>query len=247
MWTALLRRSQPAWLLLNEVATAARSLSIRLESVESNRDDIGARVALLRAGRDLTWRRVPRDGSYLSASDVRVHFGLGNVGDAAVEVIGIVWLNGLQERWERIDLNFPERDAPPGNQVINESGYRPQCEPDLSLVVLVEANPQTPQRQHLRLDCQPVRGGAHPDDPAPARAQLDLVDQRGDLVDWDDRIRGPRRASFLVDQTDLVGICVYFEPGVFLLLISVLVCNKHVHFPELRDVGGEDRWRDQCR
>ncbi len=36
----------PVRLLLNEVGTAARSLSIRLESVESNRDGIGARVAI---------------------------------------------------------------------------------------------------------------------------------------------------------------------------------------------------------
>ena len=57
----------PARLLLNEVGTAARSLSVRLEGVESNRDGIGARVALLRTGRDPMWRRVHRDGSYLSA------------------------------------------------------------------------------------------------------------------------------------------------------------------------------------
>ena len=88
----------PVRLLLNEVGTAARSLSIRLEGVESNRVGIGARVALLRAGRDPTWRRVHRDGSYLSASDIRVHFGLGDVGDAAVEGVGVVWPNGLQER-----------------------------------------------------------------------------------------------------------------------------------------------------
>jgi len=38
--------SGPARLLLNGVGTAARSLSIRLEGVESNRDGIGARVAI---------------------------------------------------------------------------------------------------------------------------------------------------------------------------------------------------------
>ena len=99
----------PVRLLLNEVGTATRSLSIRLEGVESNRDGIGARVALLRAGRDPMWRRVHRDGSYLSASDARVYFGLGDEGDEAVEGVGIVWPNGRRERWERVDLDVDTR------------------------------------------------------------------------------------------------------------------------------------------
>ena len=99
----------PARLLLNEVGTAARSLSISLEGVDSNRDGIGARVALLRAGRDPLWRRVHRDGSYLSASDARVSFGLGDEGDDAVEGVGVVWPNGRRERWERVDLDGDTR------------------------------------------------------------------------------------------------------------------------------------------
>ena len=94
----------PVRLLLNEVGATVPSLSMRLEGVESNREGIGARVALLRAGRDPAWRRVHRDGSYLSASDVRVHFGLGDEGVAQVEGIGVVWPNGRRERWERTDL-----------------------------------------------------------------------------------------------------------------------------------------------
>ena len=99
----------PARLLLNEVGPATRSLSIRLEGVESNRDGIGARVALLRAGREPMWRRVHRDGSYLSASDARVYFGLGDEGDEAVVGVGIVWPNGRLERWERVDLDVDTR------------------------------------------------------------------------------------------------------------------------------------------
>ena len=103
----------PARLLLNEVGTAARSLSIRLEGVESNRDGIGARVALLRADRDRVWRRVHRDGSYLSASDARVSFGLGDEGDAVVEGVGVVWPNGRRERWEQVDLDVDTRAPRP--------------------------------------------------------------------------------------------------------------------------------------
>ena len=70
---------------------------------------IGARVALLRAGRDPMWRRVHRDGSYLSASDARVYFGLGDEGDEVVAGVGIVWPNGRLERWERVDLDVDTR------------------------------------------------------------------------------------------------------------------------------------------
>ncbi len=94
----------PVRLLLNEVGTAAPSLSIRLEGVESNRDAIGARVALFRAGRDPLWRRVHRDGSYLSASDPRAHFGLGDEGADTVEGVGVIWPTGRRERWARGDL-----------------------------------------------------------------------------------------------------------------------------------------------
>lgn len=94
----------PVRLLLNEVGAARPSLSVRLQGVESNRHGIGARIALLRTGRDPVWRRVHRDGSYLSASDVRVHFGLGDEGDAPVEGVGVVWPNGRRERWERTEL-----------------------------------------------------------------------------------------------------------------------------------------------
>ncbi len=99
----------PVRLLLNEVGTATPSLSIRLEGVENNRDGIGARVALLRAGRDPVWRRVHRDGSYLSASDARVHFGLGDAGADAVEGVGVIWPNGRRERWTRVDLDAGTR------------------------------------------------------------------------------------------------------------------------------------------
>ena len=95
----------PVRLLVNDAGAAAPSLSLRLEGVESNREGIGARVALLRADRDPVWRRVHRDGSYLSASDARVHFGLGDEGGGAVEGVGVVWPNGRRERWERADLD----------------------------------------------------------------------------------------------------------------------------------------------
>jgi hypothetical protein len=43
---------------------------------------------------------VRTDGSYLSASDVRVHFGLGS--SPAIAAIVVHWPDGRRERWTGI-------------------------------------------------------------------------------------------------------------------------------------------------
>ena len=45
----------------------------------------------------MLWRRAHTDGSYLSASDPRVLFGLGDA--AAVQAVVVLWPNGTGERW----------------------------------------------------------------------------------------------------------------------------------------------------
>jgi hypothetical protein len=90
----------PGRLILNQVAHQNHWLMIRLQGVKSNRDAIGARVGILRQGHAPLWRRAHRDGSYLSASDIRVHFGLGS-STSALEVV-VIWPSGLAERWKDI-------------------------------------------------------------------------------------------------------------------------------------------------
>ena len=102
MDVVLTNNNGPARLLLNEVGNRHQGLFIRLEGVAGNRDGFGARVALLRAGRRPLWRRSHSDGSYLSASDPRVHFGLGD--SDAVESVGVVWPSGRRELWR--DIHF---------------------------------------------------------------------------------------------------------------------------------------------
>src|SRR5207244_637367 len=87
----------PVRLLLNQTAPRGHWLEVRLQGVKSNRDGIGARVAVLREGEKPLWRRVHTDGSYLSASDLRVHFGLGE--RPAAEVL-VEWPDGLKETWD---------------------------------------------------------------------------------------------------------------------------------------------------
>lgn len=87
----------PAQLLLNHKGNKLNWLEVRLAGTASNSYGFGARVALLRAEKPILWRRVHADGSYLSASDSRAHFGLGN--DASLLGVGIIWPNGSQEFW----------------------------------------------------------------------------------------------------------------------------------------------------
>jgi len=46
------------------------------------------------------WRHAHTDGSMLSASDVRVHFGLG--GNPRIDAVAVHWLDGSKEKWENI-------------------------------------------------------------------------------------------------------------------------------------------------
>jgi hypothetical protein len=86
----------PARLLLNQTAPRGHWLEVRLQGVKCNRDGIGARVAVLMNGQKPVWRRAHTDGSYLSASDIRVHFGLGQNTETQVLV---EWPDDVKETW----------------------------------------------------------------------------------------------------------------------------------------------------
>ena len=93
----------PVRLLRNEAGSGNHWLEVRLEGIKDNRSGLGARVAVLRKGMPALWRRCSTDGSYLSASDARVHFGLGKV--AALEAVEVYWLNGDREVWRDIKVD----------------------------------------------------------------------------------------------------------------------------------------------
>jgi hypothetical protein len=90
----------PMRLLHNEIGTRQHWLEVRLVGTKSNRSGIGARVALLRDGAAPRWRRAHTDSSYLSASDVRVHFGLGTRDD--VRGLVVQWPDGSSEMWDDV-------------------------------------------------------------------------------------------------------------------------------------------------
>ena len=60
-------------------------------------------MVLIRDGKKKLWRRAHTDGSYLSASDIRVYFGLGSGDDlkqAPLESVLVAWPGGKRERWD---------------------------------------------------------------------------------------------------------------------------------------------------
>ena len=90
----------PVRLLVNQSPKERRSLQVTLEAPPPNRAALGAWVGVERTGQPTLWRRVKTDGSYLAASDPRLHFGVGSSGD--VSAILVHWPDGQRERFTGI-------------------------------------------------------------------------------------------------------------------------------------------------
>ncbi len=81
-------------LLHNTTRTANHWLTVKAIGARSNRDGIGARVRVRAGGREQA-REVKTSGSFASASDPRVHFGLG--GHDRVESLEVRWPSGVKQ------------------------------------------------------------------------------------------------------------------------------------------------------
>jgi len=82
--------------LMNHGGTA-NWLTISLRGTHSNRDGLGARVKVNGQVRFAT-----TTGSYISASDKRLHFGLG---DAKLATVEIRWPSGVNQVLENVKAN----------------------------------------------------------------------------------------------------------------------------------------------
>ena len=80
------------------LASGNHWLQVRVQQPGGNRFGVG-RLGWTSNGRasPTLWRRVKTDGSYLSASDLRVHFGLGT--SASFDAVTVRWPDGRRERW----------------------------------------------------------------------------------------------------------------------------------------------------
>jgi hypothetical protein len=86
-------------LLHNQSPAAGHWLGITLIGTKSNRDGYGARV-IVKAGGRVLHRDCQSCGSYLSASDKRVHFGLGT--SATIETLTIKWSSGATSTFHNV-------------------------------------------------------------------------------------------------------------------------------------------------
>jgi hypothetical protein len=89
----IMNRNEPPSLLRNDAPSGNHWLKVRLEGTKSNRSAIGSRV-MVRYGGKVQAQCVTSQTSFLSSNDPRLHFGLGNVTTADVEVH---WPTGVTE------------------------------------------------------------------------------------------------------------------------------------------------------
>jgi enediyne biosynthesis protein E4 len=81
---------------LHNQTPGGRFVTLRLEGTTSNRDAVGARVALQAGGKTQVAERTG-GGSFQSASDPRLHFGLGDA--QRVDAIEVRWPSGRADRY----------------------------------------------------------------------------------------------------------------------------------------------------
>jgi enediyne biosynthesis protein E4 len=94
----LVNQMAPARLILNRVGQDAPWIGLRLVTRDGRRDALGARVRLRRRNAPDMLRHAHADGSYASASDPRVLFGLA--GGADVTGLEVRWPDGAWEEFE---------------------------------------------------------------------------------------------------------------------------------------------------
>ena len=85
----------PAYVARNDGGNRNHWIALQLRGRRSNRDAIGARIKLTSASGKVSHGLVTTAGSYLSASDRRVLFGLGS--ENAAREIEILWPSGARQ------------------------------------------------------------------------------------------------------------------------------------------------------
>lgn len=84
-------------------ATGNNWVSINTVGTKSNRDGMGATVRIVTASGREQFGFVSTAGSYLSAHDKRVHFGLGS--EREVKLMEIRWPSGIVQTWKNVAAN----------------------------------------------------------------------------------------------------------------------------------------------
>ncbi len=95
-------QNEPPSLLKQSGKPAGNWVLLKLVGVKSNRSAIGARVRLTAGGLTQTGE-VRSGGSYLSQSDLRLHFGLGTA--RRIERVEIDWPSGVRQVEKDLAVN----------------------------------------------------------------------------------------------------------------------------------------------
>jgi enediyne biosynthesis protein E4 len=105
-------QNEPLIYLHNETNDRGHFISLALEGTTSNRDGVGTRITITAGGRRQVAQRCG-GGSYQSASDPRIHFGLG--ASTSVESVEIHWPSGKVDRHAglRADRFYRLREGAP--------------------------------------------------------------------------------------------------------------------------------------
>jgi enediyne biosynthesis protein E4 len=98
----LVAQNEPLVFLHNRTERAGHWVSFRLEGRRSNRDAVGTRVILRAGGRRLVADRFG-GGSYLSANDPRLHFGLG--ASERIADVEVHWPSGQVDRHHDLEAD----------------------------------------------------------------------------------------------------------------------------------------------
>ncbi len=94
--------NQPAMLLRNDGGNRNHWVIIHLVGTESNSSALGARITL-KTGALSQVKEVHSGSSYLSQSDIRVHFGLGK--HPQIDALEIRWPTGVTKRFSSLNAN----------------------------------------------------------------------------------------------------------------------------------------------
>ena len=73
--------------------------NFKLIGTKSNRDAIGARIKITAGGINQI-REIAGGGSYLSQSDLRANFGLGDA--ARIETVEVTWPSGAHQTFQNV-------------------------------------------------------------------------------------------------------------------------------------------------
>jgi hypothetical protein len=92
----------PSVILWNETPSRDNWLIVKLSGLSPDRDAIGARLTAQVGPRTIV-RTHDGGGSYISASDTRVHFGLGEA--RVVDRLGVRWPSGKVETRRNVTAN----------------------------------------------------------------------------------------------------------------------------------------------